>query len=95
MNNRGLIGKIIIGGVLLIVGFFWFVSEMGGEDEKMVLNESCVPASCCHPTACVWESERPDCSDVFCTMECVEGSMDCGAGRCEVVDGSCEVFWNE
>ena len=91
MNKRGLIGTIVIVGVLLVVGFFWFVGETnseGGEGE-------CVPASCCHADACVWESEAENCSNRICTMNCEPGTMDCGAGECGVVDGECGVVWDE
>jgi putative hemolysin len=57
--------------------------------------EKCVPASCCHASSCVLESSAPNCSGVFCTMECRAGTMDCGAGHCGFVDGKCEVIWNE
>ena len=54
----------------------------------------CVPATCCHPTQCVPESQAPDCSDIFCTQECQPGTMDCGQGYCGVVDNKCAVIWN-
>ena len=94
MNKRGLIGTIIVVGVLLVIGFFWFV----GEAEKNKGNENlekCVPASCCHAKECVWKDNAPNCSTVFCTMSCEPDTMDCGAGQCEVVEGECEVVWNE
>lgn len=55
----------------------------------------CVPASCCHASTCVWESEAASCEGTFCTEECRGGMMDCGAGHCEVVEGECEVVWDE
>jgi len=91
MNKRGFIGTIVVVGVLLVVGFFWFVGERGGEEVEM----ECVKASCCHASECVWESEAPDCGGIFCSMSCESGTMDCGAGHCEVVDGECGVVWNE
>ena len=91
MNKRGLFIKIIVVGVLLVVGFFWFVGEMNSGR----IEEGCVKASCCHSKDCVWESEAPDCNETLCTMSCESGSMDCGAGHCEVVDGKCEVVWDE
>ena len=30
----------------------------------------CVPAACCHATSAVNKDTAPDCSRVFCTMEC-------------------------
>ena len=90
MNNRGLIGTIVIIGVLLVVGFFWFVGEMNGEGE-----EECVPASCCHATECVLESEAPNCSRSFCSMNCEPDTLDCGQAKCEYIDDKCEVVLNE
>ncbi len=89
MNKRGLILEVIVIGILLVVGFFWFVN-------KLNVNEGmkCIPSSCCHADKCVWESEAPSCNDTFCTMSCESGAMDCGAGHCEVVDGKCEVVWS-
>jgi len=84
---------LIIIVVLLVVGFFWFVGKLDGEEGEGEI--TCVPASCCHATECVLESEAPDCSGSFCTMECSPGTMDCGQGHCGVIDGECEVIWNE
>jgi len=93
MNKNGLVGLVIVAGILLVVGFFWFVGELNsGGDGK---DENCVAASCCHADNCVWEKDAPDCSGTFCTMSCEPGTMDCGAGHCEVVDGECEVVWDE
>jgi len=102
MNKKGFFTGLIILIVLLVVGFFWFVGKTGSED---LAEEKCVPASCCHASECVWESEAPNCSGSICTAVCMAGSMDCGAGECGVVDGStyghdsgepeCEVIWNE
>lgn len=89
MNKKGLVGLIVIVGVLLVVGFFLFVSQMNRDVEK------CVPASCCHATQCVLESEAPNCSGMFCSMECRTETLDCGQGNCEYIDGACEVVWNE
>ena len=55
----------------------------------------CVPASCCHASECVPTGEAPDCSEIFCSSECVPGTLDCGQAQCEYVDGNCEVVQNE
>ena len=89
MDKRGLIGLIVVTGVLLIVGFVWFISQMGGD---VVV---CVRASCCHASECVLESEAPNCSGTLCSMSCEPGTLDCGQARCEYVDGDCEVVLNE
>lgn len=91
MNKKGLVGVFVIVGFLLVVGFFWFA----GEVDKDEILKSCVKASCCHAKSCVWESEAPDCRKILCTMSCEPETMDCGAGECGVVDGGCEVIWND
>ena len=80
---------IVVVLILLVVGFFWFVGKMDNG------SEDCVPASCCHATECVLESDAPNCSGVLCSMECRGGTMDCGQARCEYIDGECEVVLNE
>ena len=93
MNKRGLIGTVVVVGILLVVGFFWFTGEWGGRGVGE--DRNCVAASCCHATGCVWEGEAPNCSGSFCTMSCEPETMDCGAGYCGVVDGECGVVWDE
>jgi len=92
MNRHRLIWAIVVVGVLLAEGLFWFVGEINSKD---IEEEICVAASCCHAVSCVWESEAPDCDGMFCTMSCEIGTMDCGQGRCGIVDGKCGVIWNE
>ena len=89
MNKKGLIGLVVVVVVVVVVGFFVFVSkwDFGGVE--------CVPASCCHATECVFVSDAPNCSGVFCSMNCEPGTLDCGQARCEFVDGGCEAVLNE
>jgi hypothetical protein len=50
---------------------------------ECVVDDDCVRATCCHPTACVPKTRRPDCSDTLCTEDCRPGTMDCVAScRC-------------
>jgi hypothetical protein len=104
MNKNGFLMGLVVVFIFLIIGFFWFTGNSGlenGLDENQTLNnvlknyvnETCVPASCCHAKNCVLESVAPDCSDVFCTMECHAGTMDCGQGSCVFRNGKCEVNW--
>lgn len=103
MEKKGFLTGLIIIVVLLVVGFFWFVGEWNSEEDLEEI--SCVPASCCHASECVLESEAPDCSGRICTMSCEPDTMDCGQGHCGVVDGStygddsgepeCGVIWDE
>ena len=63
-----------------------------GDSEKTTecfYNSDCVPADCCHASSCASVSEAPECSDIFCTMECSPGTLDCGQGECRCVDGKC------
>jgi hypothetical protein len=54
----------------------------------------CVPASCCHPDACVARAQAPDCSDTMCTTDCRYGTMDCGGG-CFCQQGTCAARLSE
>ena len=89
MNKKGLVGIIIILGILLVVGFFWFAGERDGKKEI-----KCVPESCCHATGCVLASDAPNCSGIMCSMVC-SGPLDCGAGHCEYIHRKCEIVKNE
>lgn len=57
------------------------------------LNSDCVPATCCHPDACINKNYQPDCKGIVCTMECRSNTMDCGQGRCVCLDNTCQVEW--
>jgi hypothetical protein len=48
----------------------------------------CVPAACCHATACVGRASAPACGDAMCTMDCQFGTIDCGGG-CLCHQGRC------
>jgi hypothetical protein len=52
-------------------------------------DKECVPAECCHATSCVEKAQAPDCTNIGCTEECAWGTMDCGQGFCEYIDGQC------
>ncbi|MBS3087627.1 hypothetical protein J4226_03460 [Candidatus Pacearchaeota archaeon] len=92
MNKCKLIWIIVVIKILLIALFFWFSLEIGSYG---IRDEDCVAASCCHAVECIGIANAPDCSGTFCTMECKDGAMDCGAGHCGVVDGKCGVVWDE
>lgn len=57
------------------------------------IDDDCVPATCCHPDACVNKNYQPDCGGIACTMECRPNTMDCGQGRCVCIDNTCQVEW--
>jgi hypothetical protein len=52
-------------------------------------DSDCVPAQCCHPTSCINKTYKEVCT-VLCTQSC-EGPIDCGAGHCGCVNGTCGV----
>ncbi|MEK6872701.1 MAG: hypothetical protein AABW90_01660 [Nanoarchaeota archaeon] len=58
-----------------------------------VTNADCVPAICCHPSACVPINEKPDCDDVFCTQECALGTLDCNQGYCGCINQKCQAVF--
>ncbi|MBW2969812.1 hypothetical protein KY309_01770 [Candidatus Woesearchaeota archaeon] len=56
--------------------------------EECSTDGDCVPAECCHATACVPKSKAQNCDGVVCTLECRSGTIDCGGG-CMCVEGKC------
>ena len=46
-----------------------------------IADSDCVPSDCCHASGCVSKSSARNCAGVFCTQNCVPGSLDCG-GSC-------------
>ena len=93
-NNRLLIGIIVL--VVVLGGIIWYGNSMDKEDigNGCVSDSDCVPETCCHPSACVSIKNSPDCSDLFCTMECAPGTLDCGQGSCLCIDGKCRAEIN-
>lgn len=61
------------------------------KETKCYSNLDCVPAQCCHPTSCIAKQYAPTCEGIMCTMECREGTMDCGGGSCGCVDNKCVI----
>jgi len=57
--------------------------------DNCVVDEDCVKDSCCHSKSCVNVENKLDCEGVFCSMECQEGTLDCG-GECKCVNGKCK-----
>jgi hypothetical protein len=53
----------------------------------------CVPAPWCHPTGCINRAAAAalSCENKLCTMSC-EGPIDCGAGSCGCVNGTCGII---
>ncbi|MDD1667199.1 MAG: hypothetical protein LUO96_01900 [Methanomicrobiales archaeon] len=61
----------------------------GGDTGSCVTDSDCVPEQCCHPTSCINSDYKGVCT-LLCTNVC-QGPIDCGAGHCGCVDGSCSV----
>ncbi len=78
---------IAVLGIVATTIFVFSNSESG----ECILDSDCVSASCCHATSCVPKAEAPDCSTVFCTQECVQGTLDCGQAECKCVRGECVI----
>lgn len=49
----------------------------------------CVPAVCCHASACVARSNAPSCGDAICSTDCQGGTIDCFGGGCLCHEGHC------
>ena len=63
-------------------------SSVNGGEDACTVDSDCVPAACCHATACGAASNAPDCSDVGCSADCRAGTIDCG-GSCFCQAGRC------
>jgi pimeloyl-ACP methyl ester carboxylesterase len=59
------------------------------ETRSCLVDRDCVPEQCCHPTGCINRSFKDVCTEL-CTLEC-RGPIDCGAGHCGCVDGTCQI----
>lgn len=92
-NSKILIGVALLLTFVLVVIFTKGVGNNGNGDPFNTLE--CAPAPGCHPTSCVDKSTISDeLQDVFCTEECVQGTLDCGQGFCQDVNGKCEAVFN-
>ena len=94
--------KILLAIIVLLIIFIFVVriimNDRGEiieiiEGDLCIVDEDCVPVSCCHPESCVVKEKRPDCSDIFCSQVC-SGPLDCGVGKCGCIDHKCEVVPN-
>jgi len=52
------------------------------------INHDCVPSACCHASSCVPKFSAQKCDGVFCTQQCVPGTLDCG-GSCACENNKC------
>jgi hypothetical protein len=58
-----------------------------GASTACARDADCVPASCCHATACVHVSRAPACAGIMCTADVQPGTLD--MGRCVCRAGKC------
>jgi len=57
--------------------------------QSCTTDDDCVPAECCHPTSCINKAYKHVCT-LMCTDVC-QGPIDCGAGHCGCINGTCGV----
>lgn len=62
--------------------------EVVASEAPCETDADCVPANCCHASACTNRAQAPNCQQVMCTAECRGGTIDCGGG-CLCVEGRC------
>ena len=97
MNKKGLIGTLVLAGILVVMGFFWFIEEKGfNEDEEGVkcvkIRTTCCPCNMGGREKCVLASEVRDyeinlskCPENFiCTAV-----YSCEIESCEYIDEGC------
>lgn len=78
---------ILVLGVILVSGC---IAEEIPEEKYCDEDSDCVPATCCHADSCVNKDFEQDCNSIFCTMECVPDTMDCGQGYCACINNECK-----
>ena len=92
MDKKGLIGLIVVVGILLVLGFVWFVFQMDGDVDCVKVQTTCCPCNMGGSEKCVLSSEAggyeenlSDCPD---DLACV-ALYSCKIESCEYVDGEC------
>jgi len=96
MNKRDLIGLVIIVGILLVMGFFWFIEwddeKDLGDVECVKVQTSCCPCNMGGEEKCVLESEIKEYEEKL--LKCSEGLIcaavfNCAIESCEYIGGEC------
>lgn len=95
-HNKKLFWVIVLLIILLIALILLIIRSDKEEKEagECKTDSDCVPATCCHPDACVPKEKAPNCDRVMCSMVC-SGPLDCGAGYCGCVGGKCNILKKE
>jgi hypothetical protein len=60
-------------------------------EKQCSVDEDCRTKECCHGKTPVNKENAPDCSGIYCTMGCEEGTTDCGYAELKCLTGSCEM----
>lgn len=100
--KKRLIALIVILLVLIILGTNVYINYNGNNKKEQnittdnknnenscLIDEDCVPASCCHANSCVAKNNAPSCIGIYCTQECSPDTLDCGQGRCACINNKC------
>lgn len=102
MNRRGLIGEIVVVGILLVVGFFWFIGEIGEGEGSEILCEidsdcvkvqvGCCPCNMGGEEKCVnleFEQSYFDLREECSATTICAAVFNCEIESCECVEGVC------
>ncbi len=80
--------------VLMLVIFLISCTPQTSPETFCEHASDCVPAECCHATSAVNKEYAPDCDGVMCTLDCQEGTLDCGFGEIECIQNQCTVVFH-
>ena len=81
---------LLVFSITFAMIYLWSTHDSQIVDNLKCSNDAdCVPDSCCHPMSVVNKQFAPDCSDVLCSAECAEGTLDCGQGEIKCINKSC------
>ncbi|MCK5320984.1 hypothetical protein KAJ38_00215 [Candidatus Pacearchaeota archaeon] len=95
MDKKGFVGLIVVLGVLLVVGFFWFIGEKGFNEENVEcvkVRTTCCPCNMGGKEKCVLASEVKEYEVNL--SECPEDLVCLAVYSCEIescgyIDGKC------
>ncbi len=95
MKNIRINAVLLLAGALLLVSCAGAVQKAIPPEKQCATAADCVKAQCCHAADAVNKAYAPDCSGVFCTMECRPGTLDCAQGDMQCLQGKCTAVINE
>ncbi len=75
--------------ILFLLALFLVSCTTVPLEKQCVVDSDCVKAECCHASGAVNKEYGPDCSNLFCTQECVPNTLDCGQGQIKCVKNEC------